>query len=521
MARPAKSQIDLDALVAAYVDDLPLFAEQCLKIRTKKGGPLEPLIFNRAQLYLHEQLERQREEIALVRAIVLKGRQLGASTYIAARNYHGTAMRFGTRAFLLTHLADATNNLFAMIERFHDNNDPFLKPATGAANAKELSFPGLQSGFKVGTAGSVGVGRSDTIQRFHGSECGLWPNAEVHATGVMEAVPLVPDTEIILESTAQGLGNFFSDTWKDAVAGKSLYRAIFMPWFWGEDYRIQPAADFELTSDEAKYRDAYGLDLAQMAWRRNKLVELKEDWRFQQEYPANPEEAFQSSGDGSYIKPIDVAAARARKVTVEAYVPIIIGIDPARGGRDATAVIDRQGRRAGAHVDEEWRDADVTILVGKTVNLIKRLRPLRVVIDATEGIGKAMCDMLTEQGFGKIVVPVLYSSAAIESDLYANKRAEMWASLKDWLGNPLGVQVPDSDDLQAQICAPVWGAGATHHNRSGALLIEPKEHVVKRIGRSPDKADALAQTFAVPINPVKPKVSGPKRPAVADRSAGY
>lgn len=501
-------------------DDYPWFAERCLTVRTK-AGPLAKLKLNRAQLFLHERLERQLAETGRVRALVVKARKQGCSTYIAGRHYHKVTHRFGFRAFILTHLADATDNLFEMVERFHEHNNPLLKPQTGATNAKELSFPLLDGGYKVGTAGSANVGRSDTIQLFHGSESAFWPKAEDHAGGILQAIPDEPGTEIILESTTNGLGNYFANAWKDAVAGVSGYIAIFIPWFWTDEYRATVPEEFELSREDETYQQAYGLDLEQMAWRRQKIVDLKDEWRFMQEFPSTAEEAFQASGEGNYIKPVLVAKARHTKIQVGGYIPIVIGIDPARGGRDRTGVIDRQGRKAGGIVNEDWREGDVTKLCGKVVLLIKRVKPKKVIIDSTEGTGAALVDLLTELGYGKIVFGVKFSESAIADDLYLNKRAEMYAEMLEWFSSPLGVEIPDDDDLQAEICAAIWGPAATHHTRNGLLQIEPKEHIVKRLKRSPDRADALALTFAIPIVAVKPDGPPLMAPPGVDPAVNY
>lgn len=507
-------------------DVLEFFARKCLKIRTKAGAIL-PLVLNRPQLYVQEKLEAQLAATGMVRAIIVKGRKQGCSTLIAARHYQKVTHRSGFRAYILTHLADATETLFGMVARFHDHNNPLVKPVTGASNSTELAFPILDSGYKVGTAGSANVGRSDTIQLFHGSEVAFWPKAEEHAAGILQAVPFEPGTEIILESTVNGLGNFFADTWRDAVAGKNGYIAIFIPWFWSDEYRVPVPDNFELTADDLIYQAAHGLDMQQMAWRQLNTTLLKTEWKFMQEYPATPEEAFQSSGEGAYIKPVLVAKARRTRVQAHSYIPIIVGIDPARGGRDMTGVIDRQGRKAGGHINEYWDEANVERLCSKIALLIKRLKPKKVVIDATEGRGGDLCDMLNELGYssapgkGQLIVPVKFSESALEEGLFLNRRAEMWAAMLAWLESPLGVELPEmDDDLQAEICAPVWGPGATQHTRSGLLQIEAKEHIVKRLKRSPDKADALAMTFAVQIVAAKPEQ--PPAPVVAvDPAVNY
>lgn len=98
-----------------------------------------------------------------------------------------------------------------------------MQHKVGASNAKELYFSDIDSGYKVGTAGTKGVGRSSTIQYFHGSEVAFWPHAETHAAGVLQAIPKEPGTEIILESTANGIGNYFHKMWREAERGESEY----------------------------------------------------------------------------------------------------------------------------------------------------------------------------------------------------------------------------------------------------------------------------------------------------------
>src|SRR5688500_9622432 len=164
----------------ALKGDLELYARNCLTIRTKPGAE-QTLRFNRAQKYIHERLEEQKAKTGRVRALILKGRQQGCSTYVGARFYHRATHQRGLRVFILTHEDAATQNLFEMVNRYHEHCPDLVKPSTGAANAKELFFEALDSGYKVGTAGTKGVGRSSTLQLFHGSEVGFWPHAETHA----------------------------------------------------------------------------------------------------------------------------------------------------------------------------------------------------------------------------------------------------------------------------------------------------------------------------------------------------
>jgi hypothetical protein len=233
--------------------------------------------------------------------------------------------------------------LFDIVKRYHDNCPEEFRPATGAANAKELSFDRLDGGYKVGTAGTKGTGRSATIQLFHGSEVGFWAHADSHIAGVLQAVPDAPGTEVILESTANGVGGSFHKMWRDAETGAGDFIAIFVPFFWQEEYRRAVPADFVLDADERTYADLYGLALEQMAWRRAKIAELRDPALFMQEYPATAAEAFQNTGHDSYIPPALVA--KARKGNHEGSGPLIIGFDPAWKGDARHSMARRRGRK--------------------------------------------------------------------------------------------------------------------------------------------------------------------------------
>ena len=175
-------------------NDFPRFAEDCLKIRAKTGE-LRPLVLNRAQRHLHERLEAQRERTGgKVRALVLKARQQGFSTYVEARFFWKIANRRGVRAFILAHEHGASDALFGMVRRFHEHYPAGLKPGTGRASLQGLEFDGLGAGYDMGTAGTEAVGRSKTIQLLHGSEAAFWKNARAHFAGVIQTVPDLPDT---------------------------------------------------------------------------------------------------------------------------------------------------------------------------------------------------------------------------------------------------------------------------------------------------------------------------------------
>lgn len=507
-------------------DDFEHYAAKCLRVRTKDGGNAA-FVLNSSQVELHKRLEAQRAAKGRVRAIVLKGRQQGVSTYTEARFFWRVTHRFGVRAFVLTHRDDATTNLFGMVERFFENCPEVVRPEKGLANAKELTFPKLDSGYAVGTAGGREVGRSSTIQYLHGSEVAFWPNAQSHIDGLFQAVPETGETEVILESTAQGLGGAFHSLWKAAVAGDSDYEAIFLPWFIHDEYHADPVDG--LSPEWIEYQEAHGLTDRQVAWAWRKSRDMgsvaggdpdKIWWKFRQEYPATADEAFQSAGESAFISPEAIARARRHKVIASG--PLVLGVDPAREGKDATGVIDRQGRRMGGNVLELWRGLSTMEVAGRVARLIEQMEPAKVFVDVT-GLGAGVVDRLHELGHQGVVEGVNFASSPVgvgpsRAEQYRNRRAEMWDALRDWFSEAGGVQIANDDQLARDLSAPMWGPNATSWDSSGRMLLESKDAIVKRLGRSPDLGDAAALTFAAPVamvarantmrRPIAPRYTG-------------
>jgi hypothetical protein len=500
------------ALRAKFKTDFEAYARACLEIRPKdpRAGN-RPLILNAAQRYLHERLEEQLRYAGKIRALVLKGRQQGVSTYIGGRFYWRTTHGRGIRCFILTHEQEATNNLFTMVERYHDHCPAMVKPVTGAANAKELAFDKLESGYAVGTAGTKAVGRSQTIQLFHGSEVAFWPNAPTHFAGVVQAIPDMPGTEVVLESTANGVGGEFHERWQQAEAGIGDYIAVFIPWFWQEEYRRAVPPGFELDDEEQEYMTVHSLDLEQMAWRRNKIAELKDPVLFKQEYPATAAEAFQMSGHDSFI-PAELVL-RARKRQCEPNGPLVIGYDPNWKGKDRAALCRRRGRKV--IKIESRQNLDTMGQAGWLKQVIDSEKPARVFIDVG-GPGPGVYDRLVEMGYGKIVVAINFGSDPFEPPPldndgkpkggYKNRRAEMWGKSKDWLSDPGGADLPDQDSLQADACAPAY-----KYDSLTRVQLESKDDIRKRGLRSPDEWDAVALTFAEPVADNNKPISYPTR----------
>jgi hypothetical protein len=323
----------------------------------------------------------------------------------------------------------------------------------------------------------------------------------------LEAVPDVDGTEIVLESTANGVGGLFYSMCKAAERGDSGYILIFIPWFWHHEYCKAPPVDWQPPLAFAEYAETHGLKPDRCYWAFAKNRDLAQAtggdsdeicWKFRQEYPATAEEAFQTGGDQSFIRSDVVAKARKTKLEADEEAAIIFGVDIARGGKDKTRIIDRQGRRLGGNVDMIIDSDDTMDIAGKIAIEIDRVQPRQVNIDIT-GLGSGVYDRLCEMNFSRVVDGINFGQSAIAATQYVNKRAEMWAELRDWLNDVAGTDIPDDDALHTELCAPIWGTGATRHDSNGRMILESKERIITRLGFSPDGGDAAALTFAIPI----------------------
>lgn len=468
--------------------DFTLFARHCLQIKTK-NGEIRPFNLNRAQLFIHDAMERQIERIGKVRALILKGRQQGASTYTEGRFYWKTSMNRGKTAFILTHEDKATQNIFGMARRYHDLMPDAMRPSTAAANANELAFDRTQSRYAVGTAGTKGVGRSFTVQYFHGSEVAFWPNAKDHLAGLGQAVPNEPGTEIVLESTANGI-EMFHEFWQDASRGLSEFIPIFVPWFWQPEYRLVVPEGFSMDPEEHEYAERYKLDATQVFWRRQKIID---DFRgdvslFDQEYPATPALAFRKAGENSFIGLSLVQRSMGTDPVSAADSPIIMGVDPAEYGDDATAICIRTGRNV-EKIKREYKRGPMEV-VGIVGRIADKINPTAINVDCT-GIGSGVADRLIELGYP--VNRVHFGERAIEEQQYVLRRDEMWGEMKKWLEESV-CSLPDDEILLSDLCGPSYT-----YDSSRRLKLERKEDMKKRGLKSPDSGDALALTFAVPI----------------------
>lgn len=276
--------------------EFPFYARSALKIRTK-AGEVAPLSLNPAQQILDEAVQKQLKSEGKIRIIILKARQQGLSTYTGGYLYFAVSQQKARKAMVITHHADSTRALFDMTKRFHEHCPEILKPHTKYSSRRELSFDVLDSSYVVATAGGDSVGRGETLTHVHASELAFWPKSTAQDiwNGLLQAVPNAPQTAVFIESTANGVTGIYYDLWKGAVEGTNGFVPVFIPWYTDPTYIEDVPDNFERTPEEEDLADKYNLTDGQLMFRRRKIAQNGIDL-FRQEYPAEPEEAFLTTG---------------------------------------------------------------------------------------------------------------------------------------------------------------------------------------------------------------------------------
>jgi len=200
---------------------------------------------------------------------------------------------------------------------------------------------------------------------------------------------------------------------------------------------------------------------------------------------------FPDVGFMNLIGPGDIAASKIRNYLPEQYQfsQKRLGVDVARFGDDATVIYVRQGLHAGPFL--ELRGCDTQTVADRVMLAIQRTKAELVFVDET-GLGAGVVDALRRHRIR--VIGVQSAERAIEHEKFHNKRAETQWLMSQWIKD--GGQVPTEDPiLHEDLMAP------TYQFKNGKMLIEGKDQIKARLGRSPDHSDALALTFATVDQP--------------------
>jgi hypothetical protein len=195
---------------------------------------------------------------------------------------------------------------------------------------------------------------------------------------------------------------------------------------------------------------------------------------------------FPSAGEDQFISPMIVEDAFKRPKYKDETAPIVIGVDPARGGLDSTVIVVRRGRDIVAI--KRYKGEDTMSIVGRVIDAIDEYKPTLTVIDEG-GLGYGILDRLNEQRYK--VRGVNFGWKAKNPVMWGNKRAEMWGAMREWLKT---ASIPQDKMLKDDLVGPM-----KKPNSAGTIFLEGKKEMKSRGLASPDAADALAVTFAYPV----------------------
>ncbi len=298
-------------LILEEFHDHPKFCRESLRIQSKQG-PIVSFELQPAQIKLHEAIEKQRAMGVPVRIVYLKPRRVMISAGVAAEFFHKVPFHAGQSALVVAHKLSAARQIWNYHRNFHRLYRPFrglieLPRAVRKPGARGAIEYENGSTIEIETAKNLDAGRAYSIRFLQLSEYAYYRNASKVALGLVNSVPDDPDTMIVKESTANGVGNAFHKDCLEAMdpTSGSGWLFVFFAWFEHPEYVIafrpgEERARFQATlnADELEMMRKFGLTLEQLAWRRwcikNKCEGSVE--MFHQEYPSTAEEAFLYSG---------------------------------------------------------------------------------------------------------------------------------------------------------------------------------------------------------------------------------
>ena len=218
----------------------------------------------------------------------------------------------------------------------------------------------------------------------------------------------------------------------------------------------------------------------------NRLKRDMSETSFAREYLCD----FSAAGDDQLIALADteVAAQRVYQKADVGLSPVVLGIDPARFGDDRSVVFRRQGRQGFKPI--VYRGVDNMDLAARIANLIEEHNPDAVFCDA--GAGSGVIDRLRQLSYDVIEIP--FGGKATKPEQYINRRTEMWWLMKEWIEE--GGAIPNDTALKQELATPIYW-----YDNVGRKVLESKDQIKKRLqgAGSPDLADALALTFALPV----------------------
>lgn len=301
------------------MQDFITWCKNCCIIKDKATGKDIPFILNRAQLKTVAILEEERLAGRPIRLIMLKTRQWGGSTLIQAyMAWIQTLHKSNWHSLVCSQVKDTSIRLRSMYEKILQNypvdqwtgdEPPRLKNVSGAANISEITGRGCQ--ITICSANNQDAMRGGDFAMAHLSEVAFWPetrrrNPADLIRAVCGSIARVPLSLVVLESTANGVGNYFHQEWIRCKKGLGDKRTVFIPWY-EIDMNSAPPADpvaFEasLNEYERNLRDEFHCTLDQICWYREKRSEYQTHEQMMSEYPTTDEEAFISTAHSAFAR---------------------------------------------------------------------------------------------------------------------------------------------------------------------------------------------------------------------------
>lgn len=226
---------------------------------------------------------------------------------------------------------------------------------------------------------------------------------------------------------------------------------------------------------------------------------------------------FPRAGSMQFIDSENVEEAMRRETAPQPNDPTVIGVDVARFGDDRSVIYARKGSDARSRPPLVLRGVDTMTLSGRVVEVAAHYRADAVFVDEG-GVGGGVVDRLRQLGVPH-VIGVNFAGRpdgwAPEGTgpLFANKRAEIWGRMKEWL--KVGA-IPDDTALAQDLTGVEYGYDARN-----AIQLERKDDMKKRGLASPDLGDALALTFAQPVHPLWLRSEADLKPRILDENHDY
>jgi len=221
------------------------------------------------------------------------------------------------------------------------------------------------------------------------------------------------------------------------------------------------------------------------------IQEWAEDWGEDSDFFRVRVRGMAPSASAEQLIPVShIEAARTRVANCSIREPLVLGVDVARFGDDASVIVFRRGNDARSIPSIHMKGWDTQDVADQVAASIKELRPAAVFVDGG-GVGGGVVDRLGVLGFSE-VVEVNFGGRSLDKSWF-NKRAEMWGTLKEELGRNLAIE--DHDDLQDELAQQEY---SVDEKTRKTRLVGKQD--MRRIGlKSPDWADALALTYAQPV----------------------